>query len=90
MLVVIAARKMVDVVRVQRFLVEFRSEPSAKGTEDVHFVDTYGVSVLEAILTAKQVKPPCFEVWASVRAWPWPKGCPGVVEAAERLTAVRR
>lgn len=71
----------------RRFLIVFRShnEPLA----DEHFVDAWGSSALEAIATARREKPP-MHPWVIVRAWAWPKGCGGVVEAAEKLTGTSR
>lgn len=73
---------------VRRYLVIFRSHPEGE-VADITAVDSYGASPLEAIMTAKEVKPP-HHPWCSVKAWPWPRGCPGVVEATEKLTAIRR
>lgn len=72
-----------------RFLVVFQSH--LVGPFDVYFVDEYAATMLGAILEAKRKRPEhVLGPWALVRAWPWPKGCPGVVEAAERLTGTRR
>ena len=72
-----------------RYLVVFQSH--LEGPCDVYFVSEYAETMLGAILEAKRKRPPMHILgpWALVRAWPWPKGCSGVVEAAKRLTGTR-
>lgn len=72
----------------ERYLVVFRSHPEGE-VSDITAVDVYANSVLEAIRNAIEIKPPYHE-WCSAQAWVWPNGCSGVVEATERLTAIRR
>lgn len=70
-----------------RYLIVFRSHHEEPA--DIHCVDAVASSPLLAIRDAVKSHPPLHS-WVVARAWPWPKGCAGVVEAAEKLTGTSR
>lgn len=70
----------------KRWLVIFSSHPTPPA--DTTVVEVRDTTELRAIAKAKRLAPP-HHPWSSVTAIPWPKGCPGVDEAAARLASQR-